>query len=313
MLGAIIGDIVGSIYEGNPLRTIDFPLFGRKADFTDDTVLTIAIAYSILEGIDYATSLRRFGKKYTAGYGTNFYNWLYGLEHTSSWGNGSAMRVSPIGYAFNSEDDVLFEAKKSAVITHNHPDGIKGAQATALAIFLARMGASKEKIKIEISGRFNYDLNRTIDEIRPIYYFKSACEESVPESILAFLESKDVESAIRNAVSLGGDADTMACIAGGIAQAYYKEIPTSIIHEVKSRIPNEFIEIIDRFNLQFNINYIECLDAQSEKFRWKMLYEQAVKEKEQERLEKERLLTLLKKAGINPDIKAMKNSLHLEN
>jgi len=257
MMGAVIGDIVGSVYEGNPIKTTEFPLFGLRAGYTDDTVLTVAIAYSILEGIDYATTLRRFGRNYTAGYGANFYNWLYSSDKSpyNSWGNGSAMRVSPVGFAFDAVDDVLKEAKKSAEVTHNHPEGIKGAQATALAIYLARTGESKERIKHEITERFAYDLNRTLIEMRPTYYFKISCQESVPESIIAFLESNDFEGAVRNAVSLGGDADTMACIAGGIAQAFYTNIPQEIILEAKPGIPEEFLEIIDRFNSKFNIHY----------------------------------------------------------
>jgi ADP-ribosyl-[dinitrogen reductase] hydrolase len=228
-----------------------------KAGYTDDTVLTVAVAYSILEGIDYATSFKKFGKKYTAGYGVNFYNWLYSSDIApyNSWGNGSAMRVSPIGFAFDSIDEVLNEAKKSAEVTHNHIEGIKGAQATALAIYLARMNKSKADIKHEIIERFNYDLDRTLDVIRPIYNFKVSCQESVPESILAFIESENFEDAVRNAISLGGDADTMACIAGGIAQAFYKEIPEEIIIEAKAKLPEEFIEIIEKFNSKYTISY----------------------------------------------------------
>ena len=257
MIGAIIGDIVGSVYEGNPIKTRAFPLFGIKSSYTDDTVLTVAVAYSILEGVDYATSLKHFGRKYTAGYGASFYKWLYspGSAPYNSWGNGSAMRVSPIGFAFDSVDEVLNEAKKSAEVTHNHKEGIKGAQATALAIYLARINESKEHIKQEIIERFTYDLDRTLNEIRPAYYFKVSCQGSVPESILAFIESENFEGAVRNAISLGGDADTMACIAGGIAQAFYKKIPEAMILEAKSRLPEEFVEIIDRYNDKYNINY----------------------------------------------------------
>ena len=249
MLGAIAGDIIGSVYEGNPIKSKVFPLFGKVAGYTDDTVLTIAVAQAILKGKSYVRSLKSFGQRFTAGYGANFYNWLFSPseEPYNSWGNGSAMRVSPVGFAFNTLDEVMNEAKKSAECTHNHPEGIKGAQATALSIYLARTGESKEGIKKEISQRFHYDLNRTLDEIRPVYYFKIACQDSVPESIIAFLESEDVEDAIRNAISLGGDADTMACIAGGIAEAYYKEIPDHIIEEARQRLPDEFLKIIDSF------------------------------------------------------------------
>ena len=256
MMGAIIGDIIGSVYEAYPIDTTEFPLFSIKADYTDDTVLTIATAYSILEQVDYKTSYKQFGRKYTAGYGANFYNWLESSSDApyNSWGNGSAMRVSPIGFAFNDIDDVLNEAKKSAECTHNHPEGIKGAQATALAIYLARIGKSKLFIKREISQRFGYNLDRTLDEIRPSYQFEISCQKSVPESIIAFLKADNLEGAIRNAVSLGGDADTMACIAGGIAQAFYKEIPSEIIMEAELRIPKQFIEIIAKFNTTFAIS-----------------------------------------------------------
>lgn len=255
MIGAIIGDIIGSIYEGNPIKTTAFPLFGMKSDYTDDTVLTVAVAYSILNKVDYAISFKNFGRKYTAGYGSRFYDWLYSLDNApyNSCGNGSAMRVSPIGFAFDSIDEVLSEAKKSAEVTHNHIEGIKGAQAIALAIYLARMNITKKEIKREITERFAYNFDRTLDEIRPPYFFKSSCQESVPESILAFTESDTFEGAVRNAISLGGDADTMACIAGGIAQAFYKEIPEGIIREAKSKLPAEFVEIIDKFNDKYNI------------------------------------------------------------
>lgn len=256
MLGAIAGDIIGSIYEGNPIKTTDFILFDGKSDYTDDTVLTIAIAYSILKGVDYVTSLKLFGRKYTAGYGMSFYQWLISSssEPYNSWGNGSAMRVSPIGFAFNSVDEVLNEAKRSAEVTHNHPEGIKGAQATALAIFLARMEESKKCIRQEISKRFTYDLDRTLNEIRPTYSFQVSCQYSVPESIIAFLESENFEQAIRNAISLGGDSDTMACIAGGIAQAFYKDLPEEIVHNVKQRLPDEFLQIIDKFYLEYGLS-----------------------------------------------------------
>ena len=255
MLGAIIGDIIGSVYEGYPIKTTTFPLFSANAGYTDDTVLTIAVAHAILEGENYAVSLKRFGRKYTAGYGANFFGWLFSssYEPYNSWGNGSAMRVSPVGFAFDSVEDVLQEARKSAEVTHNHPEGIKGAQAAALAIFHARMGQSKEFIKQELTDRFSYDMDRTLEDIRPNYHFHISCQKSVPESIIAFIESTTFEETVRNAVSLGGDADTMACIAGGIAQAYYGSIPDEIVSAAKKRLPEEFIEIIDKFNNEFDI------------------------------------------------------------
>ena len=256
MLGAIAGDVIGSVYEAHPIKYTDFPLFGRRSRFTDDTVLTVATAYSILEKYDYAKSYRIFGRRYPrAGYGGAFYHWLFSRESGpyNSWGNGSAMRVSPVGFAFESVDAVLEEAERSASVTHNHPEGIKGAQATALAIFLARKGENKDSIKDDIERRFDYDLSRTLDDIRPGYRFDVSCEGSVPESITVFLESKDFEDAVRKAVSLGGDSDTMACIAGGISHAFYRKIPDYIVANVRERLPVEFLEIIDRFMEMYRV------------------------------------------------------------
>ena len=256
MLGAIAGDIIGSVFEAHPIKYTGFPFFSPYSTFTDDTVLTIAVAYSILEKVDYAKTFKVFGQKYPdAGYGVSFYHWIFSPNSGpyNSWGNGSAMRVSPVGFAFDSVDDVLNEAGKSAAVTHNHPEGVKGAQATALAVFLARKGESKEYIKREISTRFAYNLNRTLDEIRPGYHFNVSCQGSVPESITAFLESKDFEDAVRKAVSLGGDSDTMACITGGIAHAFYKKIPEDIVANVRERLPVEFLEIIDRFMQMYGL------------------------------------------------------------
>ncbi len=250
MLGAIAGDVIGSVYEAHPIKSTDFPLFSRRSRFTDDTVLTIATAHSILEKVDYAEAFRTFGRRYPrAGYGASFYLWI-NLSHGApynSWGNGSAMRVSPVGFAFDSIDAVLEETQRNASVTHNHPEGIKGAQATALAVFLARKGEDKDSIRNEIERRFAYNLKRTLDDIRPAYHFDVSCQGSVPESITAFLESEDFEDAVRKAVSLGGDSDTMACIAGGIAHAFYKKIPEEIVGNVRERLPVEFLEIVDRF------------------------------------------------------------------
>ncbi len=254
MLGAMAGDIIGSAYEFKAMKSVDFDLFGTDSTFTDDTVMTIAVADSILCGTDYVQSFKTFGEKHpSAGYGGNFFDWLHSARTNPyfSFGNGSAMRVSPVGFAFDSVAEVLAEAKRSAEVTHNHPEGIKGAQATALAIFLARQGESKEAIKTQLVNRFGYDLNRTLAEIRPSYHFDETCQGSVPESIIAFFESQDFESAIRNAVSLGGDADTMACIAGGIAQAFYRHIPGAIIDETKRRLTPEFFKIISDFESRF--------------------------------------------------------------
>lgn len=254
MLGSIAGDIIGSVYEQRPIKTMEFPLFQSGSHFTDDTVLTVAIANAILAKVDYAASLRAFGRRYPlAGYGGAFFHWLFdpGSGPYNSWGNGAAMRVSPVGFAFSTIDEVLLEAKKTAEVSHNHPEGIKGAQATALAVFLARTGAAKERIQSEITRKFGYDLSRTIDEIRPQYRFDISCQGTVPEAITAFLESNDYEEAVRKAVSLGGDSDTLACIAGGIAQAFYQEIPAEIVAEVRGRLPEEFLCIIDRFSAAY--------------------------------------------------------------
>ena len=251
MIGAIAGDIIGSAYESAPIKTTEFKLFQAHSTFTDDTVLTVATASAILHNGQYVEAYRSYGRRYPhAGYGGSFLNWLssHDSKPYSSWGNGSAMRVSPIGFAYDSVAAVLDEARLSAVSTHNHPEGIKGAQALALAVFLAHHGADKAKIKEELSNRFLYDLNRSLDSIRPFYSFDISCQGSVPESIIAFMESVDFEDAIRKAISLGGDSDTMACIAGAIAQAYYRELPAVIIDEVRKRLPMEFLETINRFN-----------------------------------------------------------------
>ncbi|ABC78316.1 ADP-ribosylglycohydrolase family protein [Syntrophus aciditrophicus] len=254
MFGAIAGDVIGSVYELTRIKTMNFQLFQKHSRYTDDTVMTLAIAHAILHEKNYAGSMKSFGRRYpNAGYGPAFFEWIFAPESRPyhSWGNGSAMRVSPIGYAFSTRETVLSEARKSAEVSHNHPEGIKGAQAVALAVFLARTGAGKKDIRKEIHDRFEYNLNRTIDDIRPDYRFDVSCQGSVPEGILAFLDSEDYEDAIRKAVSLGGDSDTLACIAGGIAQAFYKEIPAEIVKEVRKRLPQEFLEIIDTFNKKY--------------------------------------------------------------
>jgi len=255
MLGAIIGDIIGSRFEKNNIKSKDFQLFNNKSRFTDDTVLTIAIANSILNDVEYSKSVKHYGKKYPlAGYGKSFKKWLAGstIGPYNSWGNGSAMRVSPIGYAYETEYQILEEAKKSAEITHNHEEGIKGAQSIAMSIFLAKNGKSKKEIKDYIQNKFGYDLNRTIDEIRPVYKFDVSCQGSVPESIIAFLESENFEDTIRTAISIGGDSDTIACMAGSIAESFYKEIPEYMITEMKKRLPDEFIEIIESFKKAYS-------------------------------------------------------------
>jgi ADP-ribosylglycohydrolase len=251
ILGAIIGDIIGSVYEWNNKKSLDFPLFKPETTFTDDSVLTIATMRAILDNEPYAKTYQEFGRNYpNRGYGERFIWWLMesNPKPYDSWGNGSAMRVSPIGWAFDTLEDVLHEAKKSAEISHNHPEGIKGAQAVATAVYLARKGKSKNEIKEYIGHNFSYDLERTIDEIRPTYEFDVSCQGSVPEAIIAFLESTDFENAIRLAISIGGDSDTIACITGAIAEAYYKEIPNNIIEKVGELLPEEFTNILEKFS-----------------------------------------------------------------
>jgi len=258
MIGAIIGDVIGSVYEWNNYRGTDFELFKANSDFTDDSVLTIATAEVLLDKGDYTDAYQNYGQYYpNRGYGGNFSAWIYDefAQPYNSWGNGSAMRVSPVGFYCNSEKEVMEEAKKSAGVTHNHPEGIKGAQATALAIYLAKTGSNKEIIKEKITSLFGYDLSRTCDEIRPNYEFNESCQGTVPEAIIAFLESTDFESAIRLAISLGGDSDTLACITGGIAQAYYKSIPKHILDGVNSLLPIEFKAIVEEFNRVCSIQY----------------------------------------------------------
>ena len=254
MIGAIAGDMLGAPYEGHPTKRMNFTLFPPTGSYTDDTVLTLAVARSILEEEDVSTCLARFALKYPSlSYGGSFRVWANSWDRRpyNSWGNGSAMRVSPVGFAYASVDNVLAHAKRTAEVTHNHPEGIKGAQATALAIFLARQGGDRDTIRREISSRFDYDLGRTVDEIKPSYGFDVSCMGSVPESIIAFLDSTDYESTIRNAISLGGDADTMACIAGGIAQAFYKAVPSEIVAFVRRKLPRGLLDILDRFNERF--------------------------------------------------------------
>ena len=256
MIGAIAGDMIGSLYERYPIKTTDFDLV--VSAFTDDTVLTIAVAYSILKDADFAASLKKFAQKYyNLPYGSGFRRWIRSWDNKpyNSFGNGSAMRVSPVGFAYDTVDDVLHHAERTAVVTHNHPEGIKGAQATALSIYLARIGESKETIRKEITERFCYDLNRTVDEIRPNYQFDVTCQGSVPESIVAFLDSENYGDAIKKSISLGGDADTMACITGGIAQAFYKKIPENIADDVRNKLPRDLVEILNEFNAKYKCEF----------------------------------------------------------
>ncbi|WP_434684095.1 ADP-ribosylglycohydrolase family protein [Pseudanabaena minima] len=256
MLGAIVGDIVGSIYEFNNHRSKDFPLFSGGCDFTDDSVLTVAVADCLMHQGNYAEYIKNYARKYpNRGYGGRFAQWIRfeSMEPYNSWGNGSAMRVSAVGFAFDDLEMVMQEAKRSAEVTHNHPEGIKGAQATAVAIYMARQGQSKEQIKAAIAKSFSYDLDRTLDEIRPIYQFNESCQETVPEAIIAFLESTDFEDAIRNGISLGGDSDTLTCITGGIAEAFYGGVPQHIAEKALSYLPKAMREVVEEFRVRYNL------------------------------------------------------------
>ncbi len=256
MIGAIAGDIIGSVYEWGRIKTTSFPLFSPGSQFTDDTVLTVAVADCLVNGKEYAATIKEYGRRYPhAGYGGRFQSWLQAsdLQPYNSFGNGSAMRVSPVGFAFSTLGEVLEEAERSAAVTHNHQEGIKGAQAVAAAIFLSRQGHTKDQIRDYIEQAFGYDLQRTLEEIRPNYEFDETCQGSVPESIIAFLESESYEDAVRKAVSLGGDSDTVACIAGGIAQAYYKEIPAHITKRVRETLDKALLAVVDQFNERYGL------------------------------------------------------------
>lgn len=278
MYGAILGDIIGSPYEfdqGN--KTKDFPLFTDLSMFTDDSIMTLAVAEAFMDSLEKGEEpektkkrliryMQFWGEKYpNAGYGSQFAWWLFsgGTEPYNSYGNGSAMRVSSIGWLYDDLDTVLKMAKLSAEITHNHPEGIKGAQATAAAIFLARTGYTKEEIKEYTEILFGYDLNRTCDEIRPSYYHKESCQETVPEAIIAFLESTDFEDAIRNAVSLGGDCDTLTCITGSIAEAFYG-VPEELKKKCLGRLPNDLKAILLRFEKILTQNQKNSADTDCE-------------------------------------------------
>jgi ADP-ribosylglycohydrolase len=250
MIGAIAGDIIGSVYEARPIKTKVFPLFHPQCCFTDDSVLTIAVAQAIMTDGDYRHWVREIGRRYPhAGYGGSFIRWLASSapEPYNSWGNGAAMRVSPVGWAFDRLDTVLSEAARTAEISHNHPEGIRGAQAAALAVFLARTARDKALIKREVADRFGYDLDRSVDGIRPSYGFDVSCQGTVPEAIIAFLEAESYEDAVRNAVSLGGDSDTLACITGAIAEAYYGSVAPLIKNKVKAVLTADLWTITEGF------------------------------------------------------------------
>ena len=259
MIGAILGDMIGAPYEfDRSPKTKEFPLFSRGTEFTDDSVMTVAVAEALMDAVGKSdaeikaalvSSMRKWGKRYPgAGYGGRFSRWLRAKnpEPYGSYGNGSAMRVSAAGWLYNTIEETRRIARLTAEVTHNHPEGIKGAEATASAIFLARTGANKNKIKNYIIGEFGYDLSRTCDEIRPGYHHVESCQKTVPEAVTAFLEGTDFEDVIRTAVSLGGDCDTLTCIACSIGEAFY-DIPDEMIAECRNRLPDDMLEVLDRF------------------------------------------------------------------
>ena len=260
MYGAILGDIIGSPYEFDQGdKTKDFPLFSAESTYTDDSVMTLAVAdafLSIAPNTDDAEIRRRlvqsmqtYGRKYPcAGYGGMFRRWLEDSnpQPYGSYGNGSAMRVSSAGWLFDDLKTVRHMARLSAKVTHNHPEGIKGAEATASAIYLARTGRTKAEIKAYIEANFNYDLSRSCDEIRPTYRHVESCQETVPEAITAFLEGRSFEDVIRTAVSLGGDCDTLTCIAGSIAEGYYG-VPEELKQQCRERLPEDLRKVLRRF------------------------------------------------------------------
>ena len=259
MLGAIIGDIVGSIYEFDNIKTKDFELFDRECFFTDDTVMSIAVAEVLLDTQPddrenaiknkLAVSMKKWGREYPdAGYGGRFAGWLESddTQPYNSYGNGSAMRVSAAGWLYDDMFTTRYMARLTSAVTHNHPEGIKGAEATAAAIFLARNGASKQEIREYVEKEFSYDLNFTCDEIRPTYYFNETCMDTVPQAIVAFLDGESFEDVIRTGVSIGGDTDTLCAIAGSVAEAYYG-IPEDIGETAKSFLTEDLLEVVEKF------------------------------------------------------------------
>jgi ADP-ribosylglycohydrolase len=255
MLGAIAGDVIGSVHEHGGTKTKNFPLFTDASCFTDDTVLTIAVADALLNRKEYVDCFHEYFHAYPdAGYGGSFLHWAWNRHRHpyNSYGNGSAMRVSPVAYPLDTLEEVLDEARRSAEVTHNHPEGIRGAQATAAAVFLARTGAKKAEIKTYVADTFSYDLNQDLDVIRQTYAFDVSCQGSVPQSIVAFLAADGFEDAVRNAISLGGDADTMACIAGAIAEAFYGGVPKQIADHVMARLDDRLQRVVKEFKRRYN-------------------------------------------------------------
>lgn len=289
MLGAIIGDTVGSVYEFENIKTTEFDLFSPDSIYTDDSVMTLAVAHWLFNDKTYNTqtlvdTVVYFANRYPCpkgGYGDRFLHWLIcpdvGVEEVerdngtksivfvelrepyNSWGNGSAMRTSAVGWMFDTLEETERIAAMQAGITHNHPEGIKGAQAVSAAIFMARNNMTKEDIKLYIEKKYGYDLSKTCDEIRPYYEYNESCQDTVPQAMIAFLESTDFESCLRLAVSLGGDCDTLTCIAAGMAEAFYKDIPQWIVDEMWKRLPAHFKEILCVLNSETKYNIVSYL------------------------------------------------------
>jgi ADP-ribosylglycohydrolase len=256
MLGAIAGDIIGSPYELMPIKSTDFRLFSPEAHFTQHTILLLAVAQAISEDMPYGTILKNLAEHYPdAGYEDAFYDWIFLDDTRLCHGAGSspAVRANPVGWAFSTAEEVMREARRTVEVSHDHPEAIRGAQAVALSVFLARSGASRDDIRREISRRFDYNLGNRFSELRSTYEYDNTCLGTVPAAITVFLESNSVEDAIRKAVSLGGDSGALASIAGGIAEAYFKSIGNSLMRETRSRIPESFIDILDAFCQRFDV------------------------------------------------------------
>ena len=256
MLGAIVGDFVGSIHEYTAIKRKDFALVDPRCFVTDDSLLTVAVAEWLLDGTPLVPRFHDLVAAYPgAGWGLRFGSWARArrTDPYRSFGNGAAMRVSPVGWAFAGLDDTLRAAAESAAVTHDHPEGIKGAQAAAAAVYLARTTRDNALIRREIAHRFGYGLDRAVDTIRPTYKFDETCQRTVPEAIIAFLDGSDFEDTLRNAVSLGGDADTLACIAGGIAPAYYGRVPEALATPALAALPSPLRGVWDRFRARFAV------------------------------------------------------------
>lgn len=255
MIGAIAGDVIGSVHEVAATKSKRFLLFTPESCFTDDTVMTAAVAEALLTGSDYRRSFQKFYSHYPdAGYGQQFRMWceLRQTEPYNSWGNGSAMRVSPVALAYDKLEDVLAEAERTAAVTHNHPEGVRGAKATAAAVFLARERPDKRVIAEYVTREFGYELDRSLASVRRTFLFDVSCAGTVPWALRAFLEADGYEDAVRNAISLGGDADTLACIAGAVAGVYYG-VPADIEAEVLARLDDRLRDVVMRFQHRFPV------------------------------------------------------------